>query len=207
MTAITGFVEPVRRPGELGVHSLDHFSLQVPDLAKARHFYSNFGLDVPEEGNRLGMYVGGNSHRWGTLSEGSKKKLSHITFGAYEDDLPRFRARLQEMKIKELDPPKGHESNGVWFRDHDGNLIELVVAELRQQGFSLLDIRRFLEAHGFVADGFELPLQTLATTHTPAIVLMRIGNTARMMTMKSFALSPRPNHSTTSGTTATSGVA
>ncbi|EKS9798704.1 MULTISPECIES: C39 family peptidase [Burkholderia] len=44
--------------------------------------------------------------------------------------------------------------------------------KIRQQGFSLLDIRRFLDAHGFVADGFELPLQTLTKTHTPAIVLI-----------------------------------
>ncbi|GAU05556.1 C39 family peptidase [Burkholderia stabilis] len=44
--------------------------------------------------------------------------------------------------------------------------------KIRRQGFSLLDIRRFLDAHGFVADGFELPLQTLAKTHTPAIVLI-----------------------------------
>lgn len=44
--------------------------------------------------------------------------------------------------------------------------------KIRQQGFSLLDIRRFLGAHGFVADGYELPLQTLAKTHTPAIVLI-----------------------------------
>ncbi|WP_260433600.1 C39 family peptidase [Burkholderia sp. Bp8998] len=44
--------------------------------------------------------------------------------------------------------------------------------KIRHQGFSLLDIRRFLEAHGFIADGYELPLQTLAKTHTPAIVLI-----------------------------------
>ena len=44
--------------------------------------------------------------------------------------------------------------------------------KIRRQGFSLLDIRRFLEAHGFVADGYELPLQKLADTNTPAIVLI-----------------------------------
>ncbi|KVD72619.1 peptidase C39 [Burkholderia sp. ABCPW 14] len=44
--------------------------------------------------------------------------------------------------------------------------------KIRRQGFSLLDIRRFLEARGFVADGYELPLQTLANTNTPAIVLI-----------------------------------
>lgn len=45
-------------------------------------------------------------------------------------------------------------------------------AKIRQQGFSLLDIRRFLDEHGFVADGYELPLQKLAETNTPAIVLI-----------------------------------
>ncbi|CAB3750174.1 C39 family peptidase [Paraburkholderia solisilvae] len=45
-------------------------------------------------------------------------------------------------------------------------------AKIRQQGFSLLDIKRFLERRGFIADGYELPLQKLADTNTPAIVLI-----------------------------------
>src|ERR1700759_4508084 len=44
--------------------------------------------------------------------------------------------------------------------------------KIRQQGFSLLDIKRFLERRGFVADGYELPLKKLAETNTPAIVLI-----------------------------------
>ncbi len=129
MTAIQGYIAPNRRPGELGVHSLDHFSLAVPDLKVAHHFYTNFGLHVPEEGNGLGMYVPGTPHRWGSISEGPRKKFGHISFGVFEEDLPLFRKRLQEMRITELDPPKGSQSNGVWLRDHDGNLIELRVAE------------------------------------------------------------------------------
>ena len=129
MTAIQGYIAPNRRPGELGVHSLDHFQLAVPDLKVAHHFYSNFGLDVPEEGNGLGMYVPGAPHRWGSISEGPRKKFGHISFGLFEEDLPLFRKRLQEMRIAELDPPKGSETNGVWLRDHDANLIELRVAE------------------------------------------------------------------------------
>ena len=31
-------------------------------------------------------------------------------------------------------------------------------AKIRKQGFSLLDMRRYLESEGFQADGFELPL-------------------------------------------------
>jgi hypothetical protein len=33
MTAIQGFIKPNRRPGELGVDSVDHFHFTVPDLA------------------------------------------------------------------------------------------------------------------------------------------------------------------------------
>ncbi len=44
--------------------------------------------------------------------------------------------------------------------------------KIRQEGFSLLDIKRFLEAHGFHADGFELPLQRLVEGKLPAIVLL-----------------------------------
>ena len=45
-------------------------------------------------------------------------------------------------------------------------------AKIRQFGFSLLDIRRFLIAHGFQADGCEVPLDKLIETNTPAIVLI-----------------------------------
>ncbi|HEX3347764.1 MAG TPA: VOC family protein [Acetobacteraceae bacterium] len=129
MTQIGGFVAPTRRPGELGVHSVDLFSFAVPDLNVAADFYRAFGLDVRGEGDRLSLYTDGHAHRWGQLVEGAAKKLSHITFGVFEDDIERFRQRLQERGVRQLDPPTGLESNGVWFRDPDGVLIELRVAE------------------------------------------------------------------------------
>lgn len=45
-------------------------------------------------------------------------------------------------------------------------------AKIRQEGFSLLDMKRYLEAQGFEADGFEAPLEKLATAGIPAIVLI-----------------------------------
>ena len=36
MTAIRGKVPELRRPGEVGVHSLDHYALVAPDLATLR---------------------------------------------------------------------------------------------------------------------------------------------------------------------------
>jgi predicted double-glycine peptidase len=44
--------------------------------------------------------------------------------------------------------------------------------KIRKEGFSLLDMKRYLEAHGFEADGFEAPLAKLAKAAIPAIVLI-----------------------------------
>ncbi|MDE2093497.1 MAG: C39 family peptidase [Burkholderiales bacterium] len=45
-------------------------------------------------------------------------------------------------------------------------------AKIRVEGFSLLDMKRYLEAHGFQADGFQESLDKLAAVHIPAIVLV-----------------------------------
>ena len=128
MTANQGFVKPTRRPGELGVHSLDHFHFVVPDLAVAKTFYGEFGLDVGERGAGLTLATPGDPHLWGTIGEGPRKKHQYLSFGVFEDDLDRFAERLQAHGVKRVDPPAGVESNGVWLHDHDGNLIEIAAA-------------------------------------------------------------------------------
>lgn len=44
--------------------------------------------------------------------------------------------------------------------------------KIRKEGFSLLDMKNFLEARGFRADGFQQPLGKLAEAGIPAIVLI-----------------------------------
>lgn len=44
--------------------------------------------------------------------------------------------------------------------------------KIRREGFSLLDIKRFLASRGFKADGFRQPLQKLIDANVPAIVLI-----------------------------------
>lgn len=44
--------------------------------------------------------------------------------------------------------------------------------KIRAEGFSLLDIKRYLESHGYSADGFFAPLDMLARKGIPAIVLI-----------------------------------
>jgi len=45
-------------------------------------------------------------------------------------------------------------------------------AKIKIEGFSLLDMKRYLEAHGFESDGFQEPLEKLAAANIPAIVLI-----------------------------------
>ena len=60
--------------------------------------------------------------------EGAKTKaLHHLSFGCYVDDLARLKARIEGNGVKLIDPPPGFESNGFWFRNHEGMLIEVKV--------------------------------------------------------------------------------
>jgi predicted double-glycine peptidase len=45
-------------------------------------------------------------------------------------------------------------------------------AKIRKEGFSMLDMKRFLESRGFHADGFNQPLERLEQESLPAIVLL-----------------------------------
>lgn len=126
MTAIRGYVPPAGTG--LGVHSLDRFVLAVPDLAPAQRFYSAFGLDVRPSGNTLGLKTFGHDQQWGLVIEGKRKKLQHISFGCFPDDLPYLQERAEANGIELLDAPEGFESNGFWCRDPSGLLVEIKVA-------------------------------------------------------------------------------
>ena len=107
MTEIRGHIRPTRRPGELGVHSLDHFHFVVPDLSVAQSFYDEFGLAVSTRGDGLALGVHGQHHVWGNICEGPRKRHQYVSFGAFEDDIDRFARRLQDMGVSRLDPPAG----------------------------------------------------------------------------------------------------
>jgi catechol 2,3-dioxygenase len=128
LTSISGFIEPTRRAGALGVHSLDHFSFAVPDLKIAETYYKAFGLDVRDTGGRLGLFTHGASQCWASVSEGNKKALSYLSLGVYEEDFPRFKQHFTKLGITLLDAPPGIPSNGMWLHDCNGILVELKVA-------------------------------------------------------------------------------
>src|SRR5471032_1488284 len=127
MTAIVGYVAPEAKSGDLGVHSLDQFVLAVPDANVARDFYSNFGLKMVGDGNTLAIKTFGHEHRWGSVVEGKTKALHHLSFGCYAEDIARLKTRIEGAGVKLIDQPPGFESNGFWFRNHEGVLIQVEV--------------------------------------------------------------------------------
>src|SRR5690348_13776418 len=60
-------------------------------------------------------------------------------------------------------------------------------AKISREGFSLLDIKRFLGAHGFEADGFVVPLDSLRQERLPAIVLINERGYRHFVVIKGLA--------------------
>ena len=129
MTAIGGYVAPTTESDALGVHSLDQFVLAVPDASVAQDFYGTVRARRRSQGQHARLKTFGHEHRWGSVVEGAKTKaLHHLSFGCYAEDLPRLKARIEGNGVKLIDPPPGFESNGFWFRNQEGVLIEIKVA-------------------------------------------------------------------------------
>ncbi|MCL4801593.1 MAG: C39 family peptidase [Burkholderiales bacterium] len=60
-------------------------------------------------------------------------------------------------------------------------------ARIRREGFSLLDMKRYLESLGYEADGFEAGLDQLAEANVPAIVLIRENGYNHFVVLKGLA--------------------
>ncbi|WP_299391719.1 C39 family peptidase [Pelagibius sp.] len=56
--------------------------------------------------------------------------------------------------------------------------------KIMAQGFSLLDMKRFLDARGFTADGFRVSMDKLAEVGVPAIVLLDIRGYKHFVVVK-----------------------
>jgi catechol 2,3-dioxygenase-like lactoylglutathione lyase family enzyme len=150
---------PEGKPDTPGVHSISHFALTVPDLTAAGRFYSSFGLGVREDGDRLALLASQCAAPCGLIVEGTTKRLNHLSFGIYESDAGRFQRRLEEYRIQRVDPPASFRSDGFWFRDPEGSLIELRVAAKTSP-----DAKSSAEA-GSTPEGVAAPLRRSQMEH------------------------------------------
>lgn len=111
----------------VGIHSLDHFAYDLPDLDEAAQFYTDFGLDVRREGDRLELYTFGNPHCWAKITQGATKKLRYVSFGAYEQDMPEFEKRVERANIERCVPMS--DGGGIWILTPDGLPLQIKVCE------------------------------------------------------------------------------
>ena len=87
------------RTGLPAAHSVDEFVFSVPDLEKARHFYTSFGLDVRDEGGGLALYTHGHTHRWARVLPGAAKRLLWLSLGIHAEDAPRFEQQIGRAHV------------------------------------------------------------------------------------------------------------
>jgi hypothetical protein len=57
-------------------------------------------------------------------------------------------------------------------------------AKIRKEGFSMLDMKRFLESRGYAANGYSTSLEKLGKVGIPAIVLIRDGRYNHFVVIK-----------------------
>lgn len=112
-----------------GVHSVDHFALEVPSLEVARKFFTSFGLDVRDgAGGALELRTFGNDHVWSRVHEGPRKRLRALSLSCWADEYDALLAQIKAHGGKPAPAGAPTDGEGHWFVDPDGNLLQLKVA-------------------------------------------------------------------------------
>jgi catechol 2,3-dioxygenase-like lactoylglutathione lyase family enzyme len=111
------------------VRSLQHIALAVPDAAVGRKFYTDFGMEAREFDKRIVMRCQSRDQDQVILVEGRKKHMHHVCFGTKADELEGLKKRLAQEGVKLVDAPRETPGEGIWFRDPDGLLVNVRVAE------------------------------------------------------------------------------
>lgn len=121
-----------RRPGVVAVHSVDRFVFTVPDLAVAQKFYTTFGLDVRQHGERLDLHTFGNPHCWASIFKaGERKQLQFVRFGIFPEDEAAFRERVAQSGLGIAPHPlsAGMDGDkGIWLQNPDDIAHQILVA-------------------------------------------------------------------------------
>lgn len=112
-------------PGRFGIHSIDHFALDVPSLADAAHFLSAFGFEVQAQPRQLLVRTQGGTQVWARVSEGARKQLAYLSFNCFADDFGPLRDQILAAGGREATPAEGAPDEGFWFDDPDGNRLQV----------------------------------------------------------------------------------
>lgn len=113
----------------MGVVNIQHFALQVPELSIAKAFYDDFGLNTDYENGKLICRCEGRDQIQVVLSEGKRKRLHYVSFGTTAAHLEGIRQRLTARGVAFTATVEDSDIEGVWFKDFDGMLTNVQVAE------------------------------------------------------------------------------
>lgn len=109
-----------------GIHSVDHFALEVPSLAEARRFFDAFGLQISDEAGGLALRTFGNPHVWLRLFEGPHKRLAYLSLSCWPDEYEPLREQILAHGATAAVAATTYVTDeGQWLHDPDGNLLQL----------------------------------------------------------------------------------
>jgi len=110
------------------IRSLQHVALTVPDLDKARAFFTMMGLEQRGAGEPVAFGCVGRNQDQVLLLKGPKKGLAWVCWGTRESELPAMVQTLKAAGADFIAPPAGADRDGVWLRDPDGIVINVRAA-------------------------------------------------------------------------------
>lgn len=114
---------------QAGVHSIDHFALEVPDIEREAHFLSAFGLRVESSTQQLILRAGTDDHIWGRILQGrgTRKRLAYISLRCYAEDLQTLINQIVAAGGTAADAHPAAGAGGFWFHDTHGLTVQLTV--------------------------------------------------------------------------------
>ena len=113
---------------EFGIHSINHFAIDVPDLSVETDFLVNFGLRVTDKGEFLEVRAADSEHVWIRVGRGKQKKFTFLSVGCYQQDFEGLVKQILENGGKTAERPSLGIDDGFWFQDPHGRLLQLRVA-------------------------------------------------------------------------------
>jgi catechol 2,3-dioxygenase-like lactoylglutathione lyase family enzyme len=111
------------------IRSLQYVALSVPDIEAGRRFYTTMGLEARSEGGHVVFRCPGRAQDQLRLIPGAGKGIAWVCWGTQRDELAATARRLEGAGIELLDRPECAPPDGLWFRDPDGILVNVKVAD------------------------------------------------------------------------------
>lgn len=116
-------------PGEsrFGIHSVDHFALEVPSLDEAQKFFTAFGMRVDRQAQpeHLVLRASESDHVWGRIFPGRAKRLAYLSLNCYANEFDGLVDQLERHGATVVRDGAYVNATGLWFQDSDGNLLQL----------------------------------------------------------------------------------